>query len=104
MSRRAKLETMLQSEPDDPFLQYAVAKEYASEGDTAAAMSRFAALASNHPGYVPTYLQWAQLLIDAGDTPASERVLKRGIEQARRAGDDHAAGEMGALLDQLPAS
>lgn len=104
MSRRARLEAMLQDEPDDPFLLYAVAKEYASEGNPGAAMSRFALLASNHPGYVPTYLQWAQLLIDAGDLPASEQVLKRGIEQARRAGDDHAAGEMSALLDQLPSS
>lgn len=101
MSRRAKLEAMLQVEPDDVFLQYALAKEYAAEGDDAGALSRFAALAARHPDYVPTYLQWAQLLVKAGDVAESRSVLRRGMDEARRAGDDHAAGEMQALLDEL---
>lgn len=104
MSRLARLQAMLEAEPDDVFLQYAVAKQYESEGDDGAAMSRYALLAANHPDYVPTYLQWAQLLIKAAEEPAAAQVLKRGVEQARRAGDDHAMGEMSALLDQLPSS
>lgn len=101
MSRRAKLEVLLQAEPDDEFLLYALAKEFAAEGDAPAALSRFAALAAQHPGYVATYLQWAQLLADGGDAEQSKRVLVRGIEAARRAGDDHAEGEMRGLLEQL---
>lgn len=101
MSRRDKLEALLQAEPDDEFLLYALAKEYAAEGNPSAAISRFALLAAQHPDYVPTYLQWAQLLVEGGDAAEGRRVLTRGIEIARRAGDDHAAGEMHELLSQL---
>lgn len=102
MSRREKLEALLQAEPDDTFLQYALAKEYLAEGNHAQAISRFAALAEQHPEYVPTYLQWGQLLAELSEFDAAKHVVVRGIEQARRSGDDHAEGEMRAFLEQLP--
>lgn len=101
MSRRDKLLAMLEQTPSDPFLRYAVAMEDAKHGDLAAAITRLQDLQSSVPEYVPTYLQLAQRLVEADRTPEAAPVLLRGIEAARRSGDDHAEGELRGMLQQV---
>ena len=102
MTRREKLETMLAESPGDPFLQYALALTYASEGNPAEAARRLGELIEQAAQYVPAYLQLAQLHADLGQAEQAKPVLARGIEAARRAGDTHAEGEMRGFLEQLP--
>jgi predicted Zn-dependent protease len=101
MSRRQKLEALLADNPDDVFLQYALAMEFASEGDPGAACDRLQRLLAQDAHYVPAYFQLGQLLAQRGAADQARQVLARGIEQARRAGDDHAEGEMREFLDDL---
>ncbi|MGQ0635508.1 MAG: tetratricopeptide repeat protein [Planctomycetaceae bacterium] len=101
MSRRQKLEALLAESPDDSFLQYALAMQIAAEGDPGAAALRLSRLLENDSHYVAAYFQLAQLWAQLGSADQARQVLARGIEQARRAGDDHAEGEMRGFLETL---
>jgi Tfp pilus assembly protein PilF len=101
VSRLQKLEALLAESPDDTFLQYALAMQYASEGNDAAADGRMTALLERDPQYVPAYFQLAQIVVRQGDPARARQLLVRGIEVARRSGDDHAEGEMRGFLEQI---
>jgi len=101
MSRRQQIEALLKDEPDDTFLNYALAKELVSEGDSVAGIAVFDRVLELNPDYVPAYFQKAQTLAGDGEIEAARDVLAQGIEVAQRIGDSHAAGEMTAYLDTL---
>jgi predicted Zn-dependent protease len=101
MSRREKLEAMLAEAPDDVFLQYALAMEFASANEPAQAAARLEALLRGDPHYVPAWFQLGRMLQLAGRLEQARQVLTRGMEYARQAGDAHAEAEMGALVEQL---
>jgi len=101
MNRRQKLEAMLADSPDDTFLQYALALQFAAEGDDTGADEKLSTLLEQDAHYVPAYFQLAQIVVRKGETDRARQLLTRGIEAARRAGDDHAEGEMRGFLEQL---
>ena len=102
MSRRAKLEQLLESDPDDVFLQYALALEFVSEGNRPLAAERLEQLLARDPSYIAAYFQLGRILAEDGDTNRARDTLRRGIATANRAGDTHAAAEMQGLLETLP--
>ena len=53
-SRLEKLLEFLQNEPNDEFLQYALATEYLRLNDTEKALQDYENLVKNHPDYVGT--------------------------------------------------
>lgn len=101
MSRRAQLEDLLQSEPDDVFLNYALAKQCVSDGDVVEGLQRFARTRELSADYVPAYFQAAQVLAEQGETEKSREMATGGIEAARRTGDSHALGELTEFLEML---
>jgi hypothetical protein len=102
-SRREKLEAMLADDPRDVFLRYAIALELEKEGDHAGSLSRLAELRRDNPPYVPAYFMAAQQMVAQDQIAEARALLRDGIEEARRQGDTHAAGEMSELLAQLGA-
>lgn len=101
MNRREKLEKMLADSPEDTFLQYALAMEFISAGDDPAAAGRLECLLESDAHYVPAYFQLAQVQARQSAADAARRTLTRGIEAARRAGDQHAEEEMRGFLASL---
>lgn len=101
MTRREQLEQLLVADPDDVFLQYAVAMAYSSEGDDAACLRKLETLIENAPDYVAAYFQSGQLLATNGHTAEARSIVERGIEAARRVGDEHAESEMMGFLETL---
>ncbi len=101
MPTRHELELLLDADPADVFLNYAVAMACASEGDPAEAVSRLDRLIDSHPDYVPAWFQRGQLLAGLGQVDEARQVLARGIEVASRVGDDHARQEMTEFLESL---
>jgi thioredoxin-like negative regulator of GroEL len=95
------LEQLLESDPDDVFLQYALAKAWISEGDAEAGLAQFQAVIDQHPDYVPAYFQKGQTLAERGRTDEAREVLVKGIHIARKVGDGHAEREMTEFLDSL---
>jgi hypothetical protein len=102
-TRREKIEAMLVDDPADPFLHYSLAMELDKEGAHDESLSRFRGLMSAAPPYVPAFLMAAQQLARLERIAEARGVLREGIEQARSAGNSHAAGEMSELLASLGA-
>ncbi len=100
-TRLAQLQQMLAAEPADVFLQYAMGMEHMRLQDWPAALTTFGGLLQQDPNYVAAYFMSGRALVQKGDVPAARAMLTRGIEVARRVGDDHAAGEMQGFLDEL---
>ncbi len=101
MSRREKIEAMLAEEPNDTFLRYALAMEFKSEGDLTTAIAKMTELTKLKPPHVPAYFMAAQYSAEDGETEQARTLLRDGIEEARRQGDHHAAGEMSEFLQML---
>jgi thioredoxin-like negative regulator of GroEL len=95
------LEQLLESDPDDVFLQYALAKARISEGDIEAGLAQFQAVIDRHPEYVPAYFQKGQALAEQGRAEEARDVLVQGIQIARQVGDGHAEREMTEFLEAL---
>jgi predicted Zn-dependent protease len=85
---------LVERNPDDPFARYSVAMGLRGAGRGADAVAAFEELARRQPGYVPTYLMWGQALEAEGRGAEAARVYDRGIDEARRAGNDHALSEL----------
>ncbi len=103
MSRREKIEAMLVDEPGDVFLRYSLAMELDKEGEHERSLAEFATLMNGDPPYVPAFFMAAQQLARLNRIADARTALREGIEQARAAGDSHAAGEMGEFLATLGA-
>jgi hypothetical protein len=101
MSRREKIEAMLADEPGDVFLRYSLAMELDKEGDHAASLARHAELTREDPPYVPAFFMAAQQLARLERINEARTFLRDGIENARRQGNAHAAGEMSEFLASL---
>lgn len=100
-SRRQQIEEMLAEDPNDPFLNYGLAMEYVSAGDNEGAVRRFEHLLGIAPDYVPAYLQAGQALVRLNRSADARDILARGMEAARKQGNQHAYEEMAALLNSL---
>ena len=54
-----------------------------------------------HPDYTAGYHMAAQTLVKAGRNPEAKERLTQGIASAQRTGNQHARGEMEALLMEI---
>ena len=102
MDRLPLLRQMAAARPDDPFPRYGLAMELVKQGHDDEAEQVFGTLLADHPGYVPSYLMFGNLLTTRGKKAEAAQVLERGIEVAAKAGDDHAHGELSAARAELP--
>jgi tetratricopeptide (TPR) repeat protein len=98
---RKQLEQLLESDPDDVFLQYALAMACVSEGDVETGLLKFQAVIDSHPAYVPAYFQKGQALAEQSRADEARNVLKQGIAAAVQCGDRHAESEMREFLEML---
>ena len=101
MPSRKQLEQLLESDPDDVFLQYALAMACVSEGDVETGLLKFQSVIDGHPEYVPAYFQKGQALAERGRADEARNVLKKGIDAAAQCGDRHAESEMREFLEVL---
>lgn len=99
MSRLQELEAMLDASPDDPFIIYALAKEYELKQATMQALLMYEHLVNEHPDYIPTYYHYARLLFTAGNINEAKRMLEKGIEVGIKGKDLHTVSEMKGLLN-----
>ena len=101
MSRRVKLEQMLEKSPQDVFLNFGLAVELAKEGRTDEALAQFDRVLRLDPSYLTAHFQKGSTLIAAGRVPDARAALTAGITAAQTGGDLHAASQMQTLLDTI---
>lgn len=99
--RLAKLQSMMQKNPRDPFLHYGVGMELKKLRQFSDAVAAFRAAAEVDPAYAYAYYQIGQTLELAGDVTGARAAYEQGIAAAQSAGDAHARGEIEAALQML---
>ena len=67
-------------------------------GEFDASEEGFRSLMASSPPYVPAFFMLAQHLSKRERVNDARTLLRDGIEEARKQGDSHAAGEMGRIL------
>ncbi len=92
---------MLADEPADQFLRYSLALELEKEAEHDASLNHLASLQREAAPYVPAFFMAAQQMARLGRIEDARGVLRDGIEEARRQGNAHAAGEMSEFLVSL---
>ena len=100
-SRREKIEQMIKDDPTDTFLRYSLAMELDKDGEHEASLQSFQELIKDEPPYVPAFFMSGQQLARLGRVNDARSILRDGIEEARKQGDQHAAGEMSEFLASL---
>lgn len=99
--RMKQIEAMLADEPQDVFLRYSLAMELRSIGRHAESIEKLRELVAETPPYVPAFFMAAQQLAQVDSVPEARTLLRAGIDEARKQGDAHAAGEMSEFLASL---
>ncbi|MCC5787413.1 MAG: hypothetical protein JJU33_12015 [Phycisphaerales bacterium] len=96
-----QLTALLDKDPDDTFLLYALAQEHAkahNHDDAVRCYDRVIAIA---PNYFYAYYHTAPAQQADGDDPAAAQTARQGLDRAQAANDAKASSELAALLDEL---
>jgi predicted Zn-dependent protease len=101
MSRLEQLQALQNKEPDDAFVNFAIAMELSKAGRFQESLNQFDRVISLDPKYVAAHFQKARTLVTMGDEQAARAELHAGIAAAQACGDLHASGEMQEMLDGL---
>ena len=92
---------MLVDDPADTFLRYSLALELEKEGQHDRSLAGLAGLMADPTPYVPAFFMAAQQLVRLKRLAEARAALRDGIDEARRQGNSHAAGEMAEFLASI---
>lgn len=96
--RLKMIESMLETNPKDSFLQYAAALEYQKNGDINGAIKSIQKLIKNDPEYLASYYQLGKLLEEKGKTAEAISIYKSGKSVAKKQSDMKTLGELSEAL------
>ena len=85
----------------DSFLQHALALEYIKIDNDEAARKLFNEILLREPTYIGSYYHLGKLLERVADFDKAIRVYKRGMEEAKKSGDQHSYNELQGALEDL---
>lgn len=98
--RITQLQHMLQENPHDPFLLYALALEHRQQ-NVQQALLYFSTLLQHHSQYLPTYYHAAALFAETGDTQKAKTIYQQGIALAQQQNDAHSLRELRNAFQNL---
>jgi|SRR5688572_4203934 len=101
MDRVEKIKEMLKENVNDSFLKHALALEFIKLGSDNDARKLFESILDNEPGYIGSYYHLAKLLERTGETNEAIKVYEKGMEEAKKAGDDHSLSELRSAFEEL---
>ena len=101
MDRIERLKEFLAANPEDNFVQHALALEYVKSGDENAARSLFETILTRDENYIGSYYHLAKLLERNGENDTAIAVYEKGMLQAKKAGEQHAYNELRSAYEDL---
>jgi len=101
MDRIEKLKEFLKASPHDSFVQHAMALEYIKLGNDEAAKALFEEILNRDPAYTGSYYHLGKLLERIGQTEEAVKVYEQGMEETKKAGDNHGYGELKGAWEEL---
>lgn len=97
--RLKQLQHLFEENPNDSFIQFAIAKEHEKLGHHEDALHFYLHLIEKDPHYVGAYYHLGKLYEKLEEAGNAWEVYEKGIEMAREASDHHTLGElMGAKM------
>jgi Tfp pilus assembly protein PilF len=100
LSRLQQLEEYYHEDPRDPFNIYGLALEYLKT-DMSRSIVLFDELLNFHPEYIPTYYHAAKLYTDLNDKDRAIAIYEKGIELAKKSGEQKALRELQSAYNEL---
>lgn len=98
--RLEQLMGFLKASPKEPFIVFAIAKEYEGMDDKENALKYYLQLEEDTPDYVGTYYHLGKLYEQLGKEHNAFFTYKKGMQIAQKAGDRHSLSELaGAKLE-----
>ena len=101
VSRMQQIRQMLLSEPEDEFLNYALALEYEKEGKLPEAIAAISAILMKNENYTGAYYKLGQLHEQQGDLQKAMEVYRKGIQLTKLRNERKAFGELSEALQNL---
>ncbi len=101
MERINRLKEFLADNPDDSFLNHALALEYIKLGEEQEARSIFEQILQRDPSYTGSYYHLAKLLERIGEISLAIGCYEKGMEASTSTGDRHAFNELRAAYEEL---
>ncbi len=101
MDKIERLKEFLNANPDDSFVQHALALEYIKIGEEHKAKELFENILSIDENYIGTYYHLAKLLERTGEKEAAISAYERGMKKAKEAGDQHSYAELQSAYEDL---
>jgi len=101
VDRVQKLKEFLTENPEDSFIQHALALEFIKAGDDEEAQKLFENVLQRDPGYVGSYYHLAKLLERRGDATSAIKWYEKGMAEAQKAGEGKAYDELKSAYEEL---
>jgi tetratricopeptide (TPR) repeat protein len=101
MDRMQRLTRLLEADPRDPFVLYAIAQEHARAGRTADAVAFFDRCIEADPANAYAHFHKARALEADGQHAAALQAARAGLAAAHAAADHKALAELQALVASL---
>ena len=101
MSRKDQIVQLLEANPSDAFLRFALAKEWEQEGNDATAVVIYRSLVSDQPDYIGTYYHLGKALERQERQEEAWKIYTTGIEVTKRLGERHAMRELAGARMEL---
>lgn len=102
MSKRLdQLMGFLESSPKEPFILFAIAKEYEGLDNKNAALEYYNKIVEYSPSYVGTYYHLGKLLEQLEQPEKALQIYQKGMEEAKKAGDNHSFSELAGAKMEL---
>ncbi len=100
-SRIQEIIEMINNDPDDPFLHYALALEYMKGDQIDEAGKKLSHLLSAFADYLPVYYQAAHFYYYHGDTEKAKETFEQGIRLAEKQSEDKTLKELRSAYEQF---
>ncbi len=101
MNRKEQLLQMLEEDPKDVFLHYALGMEFLSELKYQEALEKFQYCTELDETYVGAYYQLGSIFTELDIVDVAKKYIEKGIHFATQKQDRKAVGELRQLLDNI---
>jgi tetratricopeptide (TPR) repeat protein len=100
-SRKQQIIKMLEVDPNDAFLMFALAKELENEEDYKESEKIYTELIQLHPDYTGTYYHYGKLLEHLNQIDKAKEIYQLGITKCLASNDLHSRSELQSALMNL---
>ena len=100
-NRLGQLKQLLSAEPDDAFLNHALAMEFIGQGNDEEAIQTMEKLLTHHPDHTGTYYHLGFAYLRRGDKSAALGIWENGIKVCRELKKQHHLAELQSAYNEL---